>query len=138
MSNDSILSLFLGIPLGIISGLYTGIIVTRYARFAELRNETLRIIRSIDFMQESAFIHISNDEELSKFMLISGDMYFLKHSKAAEQVNQLRDDIEASNREARFGRISMSDYSKRYGNWQDIARNLSPNKFVICSLWASL
>jgi len=138
MSNDSIISLFLGIPIGIISGLYTGIIVTRYARFAELRNETLRIIRSIDFMQESSSIQISNDHDVSKLILISSDMFFLRHSKAGELVSQLSQQIQSTNIEARSGRINISEYSNRYGSWQASTRNLPPNKFVICSFWGRL
>jgi hypothetical protein len=71
MSLDSILSLLLGIPIGLVSGLYTGLIVTRYARFAELRNEVLRIIRSIDFMREESRINITNDQDVPKFVLIA-------------------------------------------------------------------
>lgn len=138
MSNDSIISLFLGIPIGIISGLYTGIIVTRYARFAELRNEALRIIRSIDFMQESSSIQISNDHDVSKLILISSDMFFLRHIKAGELVSQLSQQIQSTNNEARYGRINISDYSNRYASWQTSARNLPPNKFVICSFWGRL
>jgi hypothetical protein len=109
MSNDSIISLFLGIPIGIISGLYTGIIVTRYARFAELRNEALRIIRSIDFMQESSFIQINNDHDVSRLILISSDMVFLRHSKAGELVNQLSKEIQSTNIAARSGQINIID-----------------------------
>lgn len=133
MSNDSIISLFLGIPIGIISGLYTGIIVTRYARFAELRNEALRIIRSIDFMQESSFIQINNDHDVSRLILISSDMVFLRHSKAGELVNQLSKEIQSTNIAARSGQINIIDYSNYYGDWQTRARNLPPNKFVIFS-----
>jgi len=116
MSNDSIISLFLGIPIGIISGLYTGIIVTRYARFAELRNEALRIIRSIDFMQESSFIQINNDHDVSRLILISSDMVFLRHSKAGELVNQLSKEIQSTNIAARSGQINIIDYSNYYGD----------------------
>ena len=96
MSADSILSLLLGIPIGIISGLYTGIIVTRYARFAELRNETLRIIRSIDFVHEAPNILVSNDQDVSKLALIASDLFFLSHRTAGEKVNELRRVLDAA------------------------------------------
>ena len=138
MSADSILSLLLGIPIGIISGLYTGIIVTRYARFAELRNETLRIIRSIDFVHEAPKILVSNDQDVSKLALIASDLFFLSHRTAGEKVNELSKNIPATNYEARSGRISIGEYGDRYSRWQTIARELPPSKRVIWSLWGKL
>ncbi len=138
MSNDSILSLLLSIPIGIVSGLYTGIIVTRYARFAELRNEALRIIRNIDFNTEALNIRITNDHDVSKFVLISSDLFFLRHCKAGEKINELLREIQSTNIEAKSGKIDINEYSIRYSRWQVIARNLPPNKFVICSLWGKL
>lgn len=84
MSPETVISLLLGIPIGLVSGLYTGLIVTRYARFAELRNETLRIIRTIDFMQDGSKVDVSNDQGVPKLVLISSDLIFLGHRMAGE------------------------------------------------------
>lgn len=81
MSSDSVISLLLGIPLSIITGLYSGVILSRYVRFAELRNEVLRIVRAIDFIQEPGRVLISNDQDVAKLVLIAGDLYFLKHRR---------------------------------------------------------
>lgn len=138
MSEDSVFSLLLGIPIGIVSGLYTGLIVTRYARFAELRNEILRIIRNIEFIYEMPNIHFKNESDLSKLMLISSDLLFLHHRIAGEQVAKLSREIQSSNDDARYGGVDINDYFGRHNRWQATARNLSPNMFVICSLWGKL
>lgn len=138
MSSDTIISLLLGIPLSIITGLYSGAILSRYVRFSELRNETLRIIRTIDFMQEADGVSISKTDDIAKLILISSDLYFLKHRKAAQTVNAIRSDIDEISRHASIGRLKVGAFEQNYSNWQNMARTLSPNKLVLWSLWAKL
>lgn len=138
MSNDSILSLLLGIPIGLVSGLYTGLIVTRYARFAELRNEALRIIRSIDFMREESRINVTNDNDVPKLLLISSDMLFLGHRRAGEQVMAISAEIANTNHSARAGAINIEKYSELYARWQTVARALPGSKRVLWSVWGRL
>ena len=138
MSADSIISLLLSVPIGIISGFYSGLIVTRYARFAELRNETLRIIRGIDFVDEGRQIQISNDGDVSKLVLVASDLFFLNHMKAGEKVGELSKAISNTNYDARAGRVGIEEYSDRYGQWQAAARSLPANKTVVWSFWAKL
>ena len=138
MSSDTIISLLIGIPLSIITGLYSGAILSRYVRFSDLRNEALRIIRTIDFMQESGDVSISNTDDVAKLTLISSDLYFLKHRKAAEIVNAIRADVDEISTHASVGRLKVSAFGQNYSNWQNMARTLPPNKLVLWSLWATL
>ena len=135
---ESVLTAVYTILISILSGIYSGVIVSRYSRFAELRNEVLRIIRSIDFMDESSHIAISKDEGVSKLQLISSDFIFLKHSRAASLLNMLAKEIQQVNYKAKQGQISIDDYSVAYSNWQALARKLPANNLVLWSLWAKL
>lgn len=138
MSVDSLIGLLLSIPLGLVSGLYTGLIVTRYARFAELRGEALRIIRAIDFMQEDSGVHITHHEDVPKLLLVSSDLLFLHHRKAGEFVAQLFQQISSTNYDAQSGKLCAGEYNNRYAAWQEAARALPPNKLVMWALWGSL
>lgn len=138
MTSDTIISLFLGIPLSIITGLYSGAILSRYVRFADLRNEALRIIRAIDFIQETGCLTVSKNEDVAKLTLISSDLYFLKHRKAAEIVNTIRSDINEMSIHAKAGRIGSESFEQSYINWQNMARTLPPNKLALWSFWAAL
>lgn len=138
MSADSLLSILLSIPIGVISGLYTGLIVTRYARFAELRNEALRIIRTIDFVHEAPKILVFNDQDISRLVVIASDLFFLSHRNAGEKVIKLSNDIQGTNKEARDGRVSIREYEDHYSRWQAVARDLPPSKRVIWRLWGKL
>ena len=138
MSSDSIISLLLGIPIGILAGLYSGVILSRYTRFVDLRNEALRIIRTIDYMQESDKVKITNDQDVSKLTLIASDLLFLKHRKAGEIVSALRSDIDEMTMHAKVGRLDATAFSQNYVIWQLTANTLPANKLVLWSLWAKL
>ena len=138
MSAESIISLLLGFPVGLISGLYTGLIVTRYARFAELRNEVLRVIRIIDFMENGRVIDISHDQDVSKLHLIASDFLFLGHRKAGEQTLVLSQKMNTINYSARHGHLSINKYGEHYSRWQNTARDLPGNKAVLWSLWGRI
>lgn len=138
MSSDTFISLLLGMPLSIITGLYSGVILSRYVRFAGLRNEVLRIIRTIDFMQELGGVSISNTDDVAKLALISSDLYFLEHREAAEIVNAIRSDISEISMHAGVGRLKVAAFGQSHSNWQTMARTLPPNKLVLWSLWARL
>ncbi len=138
MSLDSLISLLLSIPLGLVSGLYTGLIVTRYARFAELRSEALRIIRAIDFMSDGAGVQLSHHEDVPKLLLISSDLLFLRHKEAGEQMAQLLQRISTTNYEAQNGKLSVGEYNSQHTAWQEAARALPPNKLVLWAFWGKL
>lgn len=134
LSLDTIVSLVLGVPIGLVSGLYTGLIVTRYTRFAELRNEVLRLIRTIEFMQNGEQIDIENDRNVPKLALISSDLLFLGHHKAGETITKLWTEMSKINYEAKHGRIGIVEYSKYYSDWQKLGRKLPGSKRVLWGL----
>lgn len=134
MSSEAIISLLLSIPLG----LYAGVVISRYSRFAELRNEVLRIIRTIDFMQEGDRVHITNDQDIAKLTLIVSDLLFLKHRKAAEVVSSIRQDIDEMSMHAKVGRLDVQAFGQNFANWQNMANTLPANRLVLWSPWAKL
>ncbi|MDZ7594581.1 MAG: hypothetical protein U0932_08020 [Thiobacillus sp.] len=138
ISIESVITFLLGIPIGLISGLYTGMIVTRYARFAELRNEALRIVRAIDYMSEEKSVRISNDEDVPKLLHVSSDLLFLSHKEAGEQVSQLLQEIRTATDDARRGTISSTEYGGYHVAWQRAARELPPSKKVLWALWGNI
>ncbi len=138
MQSDTIISLILALPIGVITGLYSGLIVSRYIRFSDLRNELLRIIRSIDFVQEEKHIYIFNDQDIVKIPLIASDLFFLQHKKAGEIVCDLRKAIDQTKILAIAGEMDISMYEEAYSQWQKMANKLPPNRLVLFSLWSNL
>lgn len=138
MQSDTIISLILALPIGVVTGLYSGVIVSRYSRFADLRNQLLRIIRTIDYMQEQGRVDIKNDQDVAKTTLIASDLFFLKHRRAGEVVSALRSDMDHMKILAMSGQTDVSGYEESYKKWQKIANDLTPNRLVLLSFWSKL
>ncbi|END5396322.1 hypothetical protein ABMC43_003852 [Salmonella enterica] len=99
-------SIFIGILTGIISGAYTGLILSKYVLFTSLRRETLRIVRRINYIDGEGY---SNYESLSELILISSDFLALKHMRAGEDVmaifNELNLEVLNSNKKTNGDKI---------------------------------
>ncbi|EJI9985361.1 hypothetical protein ABNJ01_001009 [Salmonella enterica] len=99
-------SIFIGILTGIISGAYTGLILSKYVLFTSLRRETLRIVRRINYIDGEGY---SNYESLSELILISSDFLALKHKRAGEDVmaifNELNLEVLNSNEKTNGDKI---------------------------------
>ncbi len=138
MTHEGLVSLILSIPLGIISGLYAGLIVARYQRFSDLRSRVLWLIREIDFMQEGSRMTFPKRKETPELLLISSDFRFLRHTQAADESLQLLKEIDESIYGASKGTLDYETFERRYSEWQDRGRNLGPNLFWILRLWGGL
>lgn len=95
-------SIFIGILTGIISGAYTGLILSKYVLFTSLR----RIVRRINYIDGEGY---SNYESLSELILISSDFLALKHKRAGEDVmaifNELNLEVLNSNKKTNGDKI---------------------------------
>jgi hypothetical protein len=128
-----ILGLILSFPVGVISGLYSGLIVAQYQRFADLRAQALQIIREIDFIEEGPKIIFPRRKDVPEFTTISSYLRFLGHSHAADQVLRLQSEIADVIYHASHGRMTFEPFSKCYVEWQKKGRSLKPS--VLWILW---
>lgn len=137
--DETLLGVLLGIPPGIIGGIYAGLIVARYQRFADLRSEILRIIRAIDFiMDQDDQVQIKTNKDIADLLYIAGDFAFLRHKNAYMITATLSNEISDSNYQAKSGMLGYDKYSEKHKKWQQQARSISPNPFVLLWLWSGL
>jgi len=123
---------------GLITGVYTGLIVSRIARFAELRAESLRIIRSINYIQEPIGLAIWNDSDVSRLGLIASELLFLKHNKAAKLMLTVEGSIINEKLNAGSGQIGFTEYNQSMKDWQSTLRNLPMNLLVLFAPWGHI
>lgn len=138
MSQETILGLLLSIPIGIVSGLYAGIIVARYQRFSDLRLQAKQLILEIDFVWENKKMIFPRRNETSGFSTISSDLFFLSHKSAGSKILEIRQDIERNIAEASAGQISYELFHENYVGWQHEIRSLSPEMLPILRIWGGL
>jgi hypothetical protein len=129
MNIDPLLGLFLSLPIGVASGLYSSLIVSKIARFSALRSECLRVIRGISFIGESQNIVVLGKENVAQLPLIAGEMRHLGHKKAGAIASELYSSILGCNIAAEYGKISVEDYGRNFALWQEKSREMS------ASLW---
>lgn len=132
MSEETLLSLLLSLPIGVLSGLYSSLVVSKIARFSALRSECLRVVRGIQFIGDGNKILILGADNISQLPLIAGEMRYLGHRRSGDLVSELFSAISNCNFEAGQGRIALDDYSRNFVAWQSKARDLSPSSWQIC------
>lgn len=138
MSQETILSLLLSIPIGIISGLYAGIIGARYQRFADLRLQAKKVVLEIDFVWKDTKMIFPGRTETPEFSTISSDLFFISHKSAGTKVLEIWHDIKRNIAEASAGQINSTTFNKNYVHWQHKIRNLSPDMLPILRIWGGL
>jgi hypothetical protein len=138
MSKETIISLVLSIPLGIISGLYAGVVVARYQRFADLRLQAKKIILEIDWIWEEDKMVFPHRTNVREFSTIASDLLFLGNKTAGTNVLEIQDSVTRTISEARVGSISFEEFSDSYGSWQYRIRMLAPQMFPILKIWGGL
>mgnify|MGYP003591592364 CR=1 FL=1 len=93
---DIVLSILVGIISGIISGIYTGIICSRYAIIEEIKRECLRVLRSIEYYDET-YIRGMTSQDIQPIFLASSELLSMGQKDAGITIRnifmQLSDEI---------------------------------------------
>lgn len=127
MSLDTVASLLLGMPLGVISGLYSGLVVARITIFEELRTEVKRVILEIDFIVGDKPQPFKGGYRLT---MVASEMLAKEHNQAGHSVLELFKEMSST----LSGRIISAGFSKQYEEWQNRCASIRPNMKVILSL----
>lgn len=130
MTKDALLGLLLSLPIGILSGLYSSLVVTKYARFSELRREALRIIRSINYIGGESHVSVQEPTNLASLALVASDFYSLGHRSAGNTVNSLYDIILSCNSSVVSGAMAPQTYAANHSEWQHQVRKIGPSKHI--------
>lgn len=118
--------------VALVTGVSAGLVVTRMARFEELRNEARRIVWGIDYIYAGGDRpDIIERRPTGELLYVSSELYALKHVAAGEAVSRLLQEI--------TGTISsppnnVESMNKRYTDWQRICRELKPERNIIFAI----
>jgi hypothetical protein len=122
----------------ILSGLYAGLIVARYQRFADLRLQAKKVILEIYYIHQDSKMTFPKRKSVPEFVIIASDLFFLKHKKAGIAINQLSTEIYSTINEAETGKMDCETFKKCYQSWQDSINNISPSLLQIIRLRGGL
>ena len=120
----------LGLGAGVISGIYSGLVVTRMARFDSLKNELRRLILAIDFIGNESEVRLSVRKDVADLSAIASDFGQLGHREAADETLKLSSEIFST---VAARQEPADTIEQQYSNWQKCCRRLRPNLRVIYS-----
>lgn len=127
----NLIEILINLGIGLVAGIYAGLIVARLSKFEELKNEAKRIVWGIDFMSvNNSSPELIKRSDTAKFLAISGELYFLKHRKAGDSINNLSSAIDGVFRKPPN---HSNDVDVYYSTWQKIIRELRPNMLSVLS-----
>lgn len=125
------IEILINLGIGLVAGIYAGLIVARLSKFEELKNEAKRIVWGIDFMSvNNSSTEMIKRSDTAKLLAISGELYFLKHRKAGDSINNLSSAIDGAFRKSPS---HSNDIDVYYRTWQKIIRELRPNMLSVLS-----
>jgi len=138
MLSDTVISLLASIPIGIATGGYSSLIVAKYSRFANLKNEALRIIRGIEFIGNEEKLELSYAPKRENLSLIASELFFLGHREAGEKISEIDNDLSNKIYLAENGKIGIKEFESSYNSWQKSARTIFARKWPLLSLLGKL
>ena len=127
---EIVISLLLSIPLGVVSGVYSGFIVYRYSRFEELRTRAKQIIHGIDFVSsnnEPVEVIFNKDADKRELFSIANEFFYLKHQKAGSQIMEIFNALGDVLLKEESKKLGYSEMNESYLQWQKICRTIKPN-----------
>ena len=137
-STDKLYELIVNVLSGLLGGLYTGLVVTRYVRISELRNEAIRIVQQIEYMDEPGRGFQVNDPSSNSLIYISSDLYRLGHQAGGDSIGKVMKEISEYNYGAKAGRVSCHQYDNQMKKWQAIIRTLPAARRVLWRPWGKI
>ena len=127
-----------GVVVGLLSGVYAGLVVARYQRFADLRLQAKRLVLQAEYIWEGNKMFFLKKIDMSEFDIISSDFYFLNHRDSGDKMLSLISQITSSVFDAENGIIGFTEFDKKYLSWQKDIRSLKPNYWQLIKLWGGL
>jgi hypothetical protein len=117
--------LIVAIATNLIAGLYSGLVVARYARFAGLQREAKRLVQAFDSPLNDAIESATVERVIranTQFSLIASEFYFLKHWAAGNTLMLIAREFDEI-----IGSRRVLGFEEKYGRWQEVIREMRPN-----------
>ena len=124
----------LGGPVNILCGLYSGLVVARWAKFEILRTEVKRFILAIDWMYEDSVARYEVKNGYGELQSTISDLWSLQHTTAAAKAGWIQKDILDATAPTLGVCMDPETANIWYSSWQQACREMSPNLRVILSL----
>ncbi|MEA9885243.1 hypothetical protein VDG05_12965 [Xanthomonas campestris pv. raphani] len=125
------MELLTNILVGVMTGLLSSWLVTKFARFSSVRGEALRIVKRIDYIWEMGPKFFNHESSSSDLFILASDLLYLGHGLAGDKLIAISQDLTQVLSDAQAGKLSYEDFDKRYNEFQSRVRLLLPTPLAL-------
>jgi len=122
---DFWMGLIVGTLIGAAFAFPSGVILARWQRFYQIRDDALRIIQMIDFVNEGGRVAFIRSPEVEKLTLLAGDFFRIRQSAAGEKLGMINQEIINYLYVTPAARSDYTAFERSYAEWQHTLRNLT-------------
>ncbi|MBJ9658660.1 hypothetical protein I5588_29510 [Burkholderia multivorans] len=131
------MEIIVNIVIGVLTGLYAGLIVARAARFNSARSDLVLAIQKVGYrIDESGNTVMGNPAYLSEVYYAIAQMTSLGHSSVSPQINSIGDDLLKALKELTENKASdgPTKFNAQVTSWQKTVRALRPDwcQLLVC------
>ena len=126
MANSFMYDVAMALIPGTAAGYYSGLLMSKQAKFNSLKHEALRCIRVINFVGDEQRSELSNTERVNDLHLIASEYFHLKHQRAGEGMLIIAREAGATLASSKLTAISVESFMAQAEQWQKQIRALRP------------
>ncbi|WP_155957773.1 hypothetical protein [Fodinicurvata sediminis] len=129
----------IGIFTGLVSGTYTGLVVARYTRFRDLRDEALRVVRGIEYCcVDDESVRTISGYNHQRMLDISSDLIAANQKKVSQNFLDLDKELLSTISRAKNNGIAFSEMKDIDKKAQKKVRKATPSRLTLLSPWPEI
>lgn len=111
---------------GAVAGYYSGLLMSKQAKFNSLKHEALRCVRSINYIGDDQRTDLEGYERVNDLHLIASELLHLRHRRAGENMLKIAREAETMVASCKLSNVSVNDVMSSLDQWQERTRALRP------------
>lgn len=125
--------LVLDILIGLLTGLYSGLIASKYLRYVTLRNQALQAVRQVEQLHghHESHVVLARRRDLKQLKHIAQELHHIGYEGAAQQV----DDVQALLLHAHEQGHAAEDLEAKLDAWLESMRRHHPALLPTLQAW---
>lgn len=128
-----ILSIAFNCLLSILTGIYGGLVVSRFLKFEDVRGRVRVLVNRVEYTNDAVgegYVVTSSTYQ-GELTECSTEFFYMGHERAGDSVNNLRDAIRDASCAPRHITGDIFEFNHV---WNNMVRSMRPNFFVLFSL----
>lgn len=125
--------ILLDIFIGLLTGLYSGLIAAKYLRYVTLRNQALQLVKQIEQLHglDEKHAALARRRELKHLKHVAQELQHIGYSTAAQKIH----DVAAVLQQAHHQNHTAEDLEVKLDSWLDVMQRCHPALLPTLQAW---